>query len=791
MTTVRSYFPLNYRWIVVAAALLLVGFISQTEVARLQAAPVADPGPVVQTHHETIPNPVYGSAQRVVAGCKGVATPCAWEAASTWTTGAVPDGSSRVIVDGVVRIGGETAVSHSIGIYPGGQLSFAPNANTRLQTADIVVFEGGNLEIGRVAQPIADDKTAEIIIRDLPFSPDDTKQHLRGIVVVNGTFYAHGRGVWEAFIRTAAEPAAGSKNIALSTSAQAANWHVGDELVLPTSSQCPISANEGTCPIETEDRTIAAIAPDGMSLTLNQPLQFDHPGARDRNGHIDFLPHLVNKSRNIVIRSENPNGVRGHVLLHGRSTIDIRYVRFQDLGRTDIRDLGDDNQKGRYPLHAHHLIGPVTPLPNGYQFMIYGNVVDFGPENREQDRKWGITIHGSHFGLIEQNIVDYASGAAIVTEDASETGNEFLYNFVVRVVGGNGERFEDQDVSDGSKLGRAGIAYWFNGGGGNVYRHNVAAAVEECIYCYGFKFDNVYNGDVMIPTAQGADPHMGGGIMVDSYTIGLTDFANNEAYAVPNGITIWWVCAEFETPREGCSSLMKDFVVWHHHRWGYFGYETNAMTIDGFIHRGDVTRLENEYELVTSLYLVDYFQRQTVIRNADLQGAMLGIEMPVNRDVRGSDGDNVGITRVENSLIVASTGMLISSPSSTNGADDLPPQRTILRNVQFAYPPQRQNKFISINGNGAEAATSNNPNARNDIWIIDYNKPAGEDGPDLYISPRYQPKSRCDNALGDCSNEISGSFPAIEGGYIYPLADNLIPPPVGSHKVYLPVVVKW
>lgn len=791
MATVRAYYTLG---LVFITAMLVAGFsghpaANHTAASHAAASYLADPGPIVETHHEQIPNPVHGSGQRVVAGCKGVATPCAWEAASTWTTGVVPDGNSRVIVDGVVRIGGETAVSHAIGIYPSGQLSFAPNANTRLRTADLVVFEGGSLEIGRLSQPIADDHTAEIIIRDLPFQ-NDPKQHLRGIVVVNGTFHAHGRGVWEAFIRTASEPQAATTAIALSSSAHAANWRVGDELVLPTSSQCPIATNEGTCPVETEDRTIAAISPDGLSLTVTQPLQFNHPGARDRNGRLDFLPHVANKSRNIIIRSENPTGVRGHVLLHGRSEIDLRYVRFQDLGRTDIRNLGDDNQKGRYPLHAHHLIGPATPLPNGFQFTLYGNVIDFGPENRQQNRKWGLTLHGSHFGLVEQNIVDYAAGAGIVTEDASETGNQFRYNFVVRIIGGNNERLEDVDPSDGSKLGRAGFAYWFNGGGGNIYHHNIAAAVEECLYCYGFKFDNVYNGDVVIPTAQGADPHAGGGMTVDSYTIGLTDFAYNEAYAVPSGITIWWVCTEYETPREGCSSLMQDFAIWHHHRWGYFGYETNAMTIDHFIHRGDMSRLENEFEVVTSLYLVDYLQRQTVIRNADLQGAMLGIEMPVHRDARGSDGDDVGITRVENSLIVAATGMLISSPSSTNGADDLSPQRTILRNVQFAYPPQRQNKFISINGDGASAATSNNPNARNDIWIIDHNQPVGEDGADVYISPQYQAKSRCDTRLGDCSNEITSGFPDIEGGYIYPLDNDLVPPPAGSHKVYLPLVVR-
>jgi len=103
----------------------------------------------------------------------------------------------------------------------------------------------------------------------------------------------------------------GATTIHLTTSALAAGWRVGDEVLLPKSSQCPIATTQGACPDETEDQTIAAIADDGLSLTLTAPLAFDHPGARDNQGRLDFLPHVLNKRRNVIIRSENPNGVRG------------------------------------------------------------------------------------------------------------------------------------------------------------------------------------------------------------------------------------------------------------------------------------------------------------------------------------------------------------------------------------------------------------------------------------------------------------------------------------------------
>lgn len=772
----------------------------------------SDPGPTVVTHHETIPNPVFGSLLRVAEPCKAVQTPCAWEVASTWRTGMVPDGDSRVIIDGFVQINQETALAQAVGIYPGGELRFNPAANTQLQSGDIVVFAGGALTIGAVEQPIGDDYTAQVILRDLPFATNDPKQHLRGLVVVDGTLSMHGHALMETFIRTAAEPQQGATTIHLATSASAAGWRVGDEVLLPKSSQCPIATTQGACPDETEDHTIVAIAADGLSLTLAEPLQFAHPGARDNQGQLDFLPHLLNKRRNVIIRSENPNGVRGHILLHGRALVDLRYARLKDLGRTDIRNLGDDNQKGRYPLHAHHLIGPVVTPTNGYQYTLVGNVIDFGTANVTQNRKWGISLHNSHFGLVAQNIVDYASGAGFVTEDGSETGNRILRNFVVRVIGGNNEPREDRDPSDNTKLGRAGVAYWFNGGGGNQIVENIAAAVVECVSCYGFKIDNVYNGDLPLPTSQGADPHNGGGVLTSAYTIGLTDFVRNEAYAVPSGLTIWWVCTDYETPIDSCWSTVQEFRVWHNHRWGYFAYETNQMTLDRFTVRGDASVLTNPYEALIGLYLVDYFQRRTVIRHADIQGAATAIEAPVHRDVRGTSGADVGITVIEDSLLSAGTGIYITSPSTTNGSADLAPQTTLIRNVQFAHPSTRPGADIVLNGDGSTSATSNNPELRNDLWIINYNRAPGQRGDNLYIVPTYQEVTRCDATLGDCSHDLSANYPDISGGRVYALAASAVPTPLptpsltpaptvapvptktplpaDAEQLYLPVVIR-
>ena len=62
-----------------------------------------------------------------------------------------------------------------------------------------------------------------------------------------------------------------------------------------------------------EERTMQAISADGRTITLNSALQYDHLGARDLNGVLDFLPHVGNLTRNVIVRSESATGTRGHV----------------------------------------------------------------------------------------------------------------------------------------------------------------------------------------------------------------------------------------------------------------------------------------------------------------------------------------------------------------------------------------------------------------------------------------------------------------------------------------------
>ena len=119
----------------------------------------------------------------------------------------------------------------------------------------------------------------------------------------------------------------------------------------------------------------------------------------------------------------------------------------------------------------HHLSAAATPA-NGYQFTLVGNAVDGG--SVETQFKWGITVHGSHYGSIKDNVVYNYNGAAIATEDGSESFNEFDHNFVMR---GMGEP-DEPGVQARMAMGTEGVGFWFRGPN-NFVRNNVAANYQN------------------------------------------------------------------------------------------------------------------------------------------------------------------------------------------------------------------------------------------------------------------------------------------------------------------------
>ena len=159
---------------------------------------------------------------------------------------------------------------------------------------------------------------------------------------------------------------------------------------------------------------MASIA--GNRVTLDSLLSVTPQGCADARRHAGVPPHVGNITRNVIIRSENPAGTRGHTLFTSRADVDLRYVAVREMGRTVMGPLDNtvfdqagnvvklgENQIGALRDPLHHDFGPVSTPANGYQFTLIGNVVDDAP-------KWGITIHNSHYGLVRDNVVSQRAG---------------------------------------------------------------------------------------------------------------------------------------------------------------------------------------------------------------------------------------------------------------------------------------------------------------------------------------------------------------------------------------------
>jgi hypothetical protein len=436
-----------------------------------------------------------------------------------------------------------------------GSLALDPTKNINLRCINLH-WHGGHL----VMTPNAG-VTQSIIGRDVPLDPADTEQEGNGLVAHDGKITLRGQ-FKTPYVRTAGELAAGQLTFSLAS--VPVNWQVGDKLVIPQSAQWFRSSYPFVA--STEEAYIAAI--DGATVTLQAPLAHAHPGARNGDGVVEYLPHINNLTRNAVVRSENPSGTRWHCMFSGSADVDIQNCEFRSMGRTT-------NLPGsliaRYCFHLHHFQG--VTQPNGYQFTFTGNSV--WEELASHNFRWGLTIHDAHYGKVADNVVYNWAGSGIVTEDGSETGNVIERNITIKTRG-HGDRLNG---------GNEGQGFWFRGTN-NYVRDNVSAdnfgdGVEAA---YGYKYFMYYLGNVRIPNYPGANTAIDGQYTLrNGNEMPVLEFARNEVYGSDNGLTCWWLNAEDTTPKNGGESIFKDTTVWHTSHWGFYGYPMADVTFDGWI----------------------------------------------------------------------------------------------------------------------------------------------------------------------------------------------------------------
>lgn len=399
-------------------------------------------------------------------------------------------------------------------LHVAGRLSFARARNTRLEVGllkiapgeetsedgfnchDAPEADGENrgkgeaiLQIGTASEPIPAGVTA--LIRLVHFAGTDPAS-LPAIVNCGGRWEAHGAPLSRTWLKLGAAAKPGDATVTLAE--PVSGWRVGDRVIVTGSKQVydgGKSRRKGryATSAQTEERLIVKI--DGPTLTLDEPLENEHFGTGE------YRSEVANLSRNVVIESADPDGVRGHTMYHRDSTGGISYVEFRHLGKEGVL--------GRYALHFHLV----------RETMRGSGVV--GASIWDSHNRW-ITVHGTDY-LLVRDCVGYRSvGHGFFLEDGTEQYNLFDRNLAVQAY--RGKRLPKQilpfDANDGAGF------WWANGR--NTFVRNVACENDQ----YGFHFEvtktSNFNPVLNLRTPEGQKE------LRDVRTIPFLRFETNESH---------------------------------------------------------------------------------------------------------------------------------------------------------------------------------------------------------------------------------------------------------------------
>ncbi|MGB7240532.1 MAG: PA14 domain-containing protein, partial [Sulfitobacter sp.] len=555
-----------------------------------------------------------------------------WFDASTWHQGRIPgDGAQVLIPDGIsVNYDGESDAS-LFTVRVDGELSFATDADTRLEVDTLIVSPTGRLEIGTEDNPVQAGVNAEIVIANngnIDTNWDPTLVS-RG-VISHGEVEIHGAEK-TSHIAVDDAPMRGDTQIDLSELPD--GWQVGDTLVLTGTHKQGWTWDNNqrrVVHVESEDEEVTITAINGTTVTIDRPLAYDHDAPRD-----DLSAYVANMSRNITVSSEDGENTathqRGHVMFMHSDDVDVRYAAFDDLGRTDKSeaafDVGtlasvqsDSNVKGRYAFHFHKTGTEDQEAPA----IAIGNTVSGSPG-------WGFVQHSSQANFT-QNVAFDVFGAAFAAENGDETGI-WSQNLAIRAEGiGYGEaavkQLEDLPRHDN---GRTGDGFFFAGRLVEA-SDNIAA---NTTHGYVWMTRSAPNGPLSDNLNQPEVAYGADGIRPNQAPINT--FSNNEAFGTQVGII---VVKANPAQNHDVRTVMEGFTNWETSAGVDLGYTSHYTLIDfdllGTENNAPVASAESGYTLGSNTFDI-------VANGFNIEGFNTGVNLNFQNftfGVSGSDVDN-------------------------------------------------------------------------------------------------------------------------------------------------------
>lgn len=370
-----------------------------------------------------------------------------------------------------------------------GTLNLAPGCSLRVFTCQIV---NGTLNSGASGAPAAN---VTVTLKDGPIDTTvDPAQYTHGVSCLQGFINVYGQPKL-AWTRCPAL-AVGAMSVTLPVAP--AGWNIGDEIAISDTHQPsyggPLTADQPTYTSQCEVVTVTGI--NGQFVTFYPALNFAHACSP---WDTKLSPAVANLSRSVTFRSENPNGVRGHVQGFHDGTMSLSYCAFVDLGRTLNSIPATDtvwdstgklvsvpaNQKGRYSCHYHHQCNSPTPMG----LAIVGAL------------KWGLVFHGTLDGSATQNVIKGFQGAGLVAETGQELGYVFDSNCILEGHGLPTGGFFYRTASDGSTdKGWEGAGIWTGSLGGTISNNYVSGCTGGGVAVNGYSLGN--GSPIQLPTTD-------------------------------------------------------------------------------------------------------------------------------------------------------------------------------------------------------------------------------------------------------------------------------------------------
>ena len=347
------------------------------------------------------------------------------------------------------------------------------------------------LDMGTASSPIPHGITASIRLRHHKGTDPET---LPAIIACGGRWDVYGAAMERTWLKLAAPVKVGDSRLTLES--PVGDWHVGDRVIITTGDlKGPdlgaTFRRTGGRPkqVGTEERTISAI--DGSVVSLDRPLVYAH-----RCEGI-MRCEVANLSRNVVIESATPAGVRGHTMYHHGSSGGIGYAEFRHLGKEGVL--------GKYPIHFHLVRDTMR-----------GSGV-LGASIWDSHNRW-VTIHGTDHLLVRDCVGYQSHGHGYFLEDATEQWNVLDRNLAVQAFGSIPlpKQVLSFDPNDGAGF------WWANGR--NSLTRNVACENDR----YGFHYQ-IAKTPIFDPVVRLRGPD-GIALARDVRTVPFLRFEDNESH---------------------------------------------------------------------------------------------------------------------------------------------------------------------------------------------------------------------------------------------------------------------